>query len=135
VPTKVREASNRIWLSLLEMPWDEDGRLEVRREMSRLGVSQDDLAYKIRRNGYGVSANTVKAWLRGEAAPRYDGVREIVLVLAAVSAGDSPKASQSSQLQFPEVFRPIRLRPHEQDTGPRKATRQAPRARKSSRAA
>ena len=123
MPTKQREAGGRIWLSLLEMPW-EDGRAEVRKEMGRLGLTQEDLAYKLRRSGYRVSLGTVKAWLRGQMAPRYDGVREIVLVLAAVSAGDSPKASQSSQLQLPYVFRVDGSRSHGQDTEPRNRTRQ-----------
>src|SRR5438046_728006 len=103
------------------MSWDE-GRIEVRREMGRLGVTMDDLAYKLRRNGYRVSSSTVKKWLRGEMRPRYDGVREIVLVLAQVSAGDSPKGREGSQLQFPEVFRSTRERSHEAESAPRKRT-------------
>src|SRR5439155_21618384 len=94
-------------------------------EMARLGVSQDDLAYKLRKAGYRVAPSTVRAWLRGEMSPRYDGVREIVLVLAAVSAGDSPKASSLSQPQLPEVFWPDRSRSHERDSDVRNSARQA----------
>ena len=123
MPTRVDEAGARIWLNLLELPWEE-ARLEVRTEMARLGVSQDDLAYKLRRNGYKASANTVKGWLRGEAAPRYDGVREIVLVLARVSAGDSPKASHVSQPQLPYVFGSGSRREHDLDSVPKNPARQ-----------
>lgn len=128
VPTEVEVASRRIWLNLLELPWDE-GRLVVRGEMRRLGLAQEDLAYKLRRNGYRTSLRSVKAWLNAETEPRYDAIREIVLVLANVDAGDSPKASLRSQPQLPYDFGSGIERRHVRESAPPSSPRQVPRPR------
>jgi transcriptional regulator with XRE-family HTH domain len=103
--------------------------------MGRLGLTQEDLAYKLRKNGFTVSRRSLVSWLNGEASPRYDGIREIVMVLAAVSAGDSPKASSLSPAVSGKPFGPERRLQHALHSEPRIPSRQVPRRRKTDVAA
>jgi len=84
--------AHQLWISWLYMPWDAI-RAELRSEMRRAGMSQDDLAYELRRNGYSVSHGTVVNYLNGHGkrAPSFEAVQALATIVARVRAGDWSK--------------------------------------------
>lgn len=84
----------RLWLSWLELPW-ESVRDELISEMRRVGMTQEDLSYELRRAGFKVTTKTVGNWLSGRtrdgSAPTMTALQALVQVFAAVSLGDWAK--------------------------------------------
>lgn len=79
-------AERTLRLSLLELPWGQ-ARLLVRTEMRDLGLSQEDLAFELRMEGYRCTAKTVGRWLREDGTvPSFDALRGIIAALARNSA-------------------------------------------------
>jgi hypothetical protein len=78
----------RLWLSWLELPW-EVVRGDLKAEMRRVGMSQDDLTFELRTNGYRLSQKTVSYWLSGKAVrpPTMDALQALSRVFAKVSVG------------------------------------------------
>jgi hypothetical protein len=89
----------RLWLSWLELPWD-TVRLDLTKEMQRVGMSQEDLAYELRRSGYYIGQKTVSYWLGSSTrkkSPPMDAVQALVAVFARVSVGDWAKGRYLSE--------------------------------------
>jgi len=84
----------KLWLSWLELPWD-TVREDLIAEMRRVGMSQEDLAYELRKNGYPVTHATVSNWIRQNTAraPSLDALQILVSVFAEVSLGSWTKGA------------------------------------------
>jgi len=97
--TKAERAEAEIGLHLLRVPWDSAGRDYVLERMERLAMSQDDLFYEMRVQGWTGSSSTLKRWLRDTPyKPDGDELWMLVVVLAGYS-GNWPKASNLSSPQ------------------------------------
>jgi transcriptional regulator with XRE-family HTH domain len=86
-----------LWLSWLELPWD-----QVRNDLVALmqanGMSQEDLAYELRRAGHVVSKSSIHNWLshKVQRSPSLDALQALVEVFARVSMGDWAKGREAS---------------------------------------
>jgi hypothetical protein len=94
---EVMERRN-LWLSWLELPWDQVRR-DLLAETQRVGMSHEDLAFELGQAGYRVSHATVGAWLGGRSkkAPTMEALQALVQVFARVSMGDWSKGRESSE--------------------------------------
>lgn len=81
-----------LWLSWLDADWPTI-RAEVLKMMSETGMSQDDLAYELRRAGYPVSHGSISNWLgpRGKRPVNMEALQALATVCARVSVGDWAK--------------------------------------------
>ena len=88
----------KLWLTWLELPW-ETVRDDLIAEMHSVGMSQEDLAYELRRNGYPVTKASVSNWLgqRSKRPPTMDALQSLVAVFARVSVGDWAKGAYLSE--------------------------------------
>jgi transcriptional regulator with XRE-family HTH domain len=87
-----------LWLSWLELPWDQvrDDLVEL---MQAKGMSQEDLAYELRRSGYVVGKSSINNWLsrKVQRSPSLDAMQALVEVFARVSTGDWVKGREVSR--------------------------------------
>jgi transcriptional regulator with XRE-family HTH domain len=97
---EVIERRKRFWLTWLELDW-ETVRENIISEMHSVGMSQEDLAYELRRNGYPVTKATISNWLGRRPTvkrpPTMDALQALVTVFARVSAGDWAKGAYLSE--------------------------------------
>lgn len=95
---EVIERRKFVWLTWLELPWEtvRDGLVA---EMHNVRMSQEDLAYELRREGYPVTKATISNWLgpRSKRPPTMDALQALVSVFARVSVGDWAKGAYLSE--------------------------------------
>lgn len=90
-----------LWLSWLELPWDQV-RVQLLNEMKDCGMTQDDLSYELRREGFRVSHGTINNWLTGKVTRvPLQALQALVAVFARVRAGVWAKGASLTQLEFP----------------------------------
>ena len=93
-----REATARqtLWLSWLDMPWDQV-RVRLVHEMTKADMTQTDLTYELWRSGYRVSQSSVSKWLDGRTSKvPLEALQALVAVFARVEIGEWAKGAQLS---------------------------------------
>ena len=94
--TKREGAARTLWLSWFDKPW-EWVRVELATEMAAIGMTQEDLAYELRTEGYRVSQTTVSKWLNGTTSKvPLEALQALVGVFARVRLGEWAKGAQLS---------------------------------------
>lgn len=94
--TKTEGAARIIWASWLDRPWDWV-RHDLANEMAAVGMTQEDLAYELRTEGYRVTQATVSKWLNGRTGKvPLEALQALVGVFARVRSGEWAKGAQLS---------------------------------------
>lgn len=94
--TKRQGAARTLWASWLDHPW-EWVRHDLSDEMASVGMTQEDLAYELRTEGYRVTQATVSKWLNGKTSKvPLEALQALVGVFARVRSGEWAKGAQLS---------------------------------------